>query len=146
MNDIATPENIEGFEVTKVNKDVWRNIVHKTKTFDIRFQHLQDLISKSLTAVSYMGNQLFENGFEREQAKIKENFKILLKRCADSVLLLGKANLNLIDLRRDKIFPELNYNYRQFSFPSEDQPKLLMGMTYPKYLKKLQKSIKWDKL
>ena len=47
-----------------------------------------------------MGNQLFENRPELDQAKIKENFKILLKRCADSALLLGKTNLNLLALKR----------------------------------------------
>ena len=92
MNDIAPPENTEGLEVTKVNKEVWRKTAHKTKTFDIRFQYLQDLILKSLTVASYLGNQLFENRLERDQATIKENFKILIKRCADSALLLGKES------------------------------------------------------
>ena len=77
LNDITSPENIEGLEVTKVNKEVWGKVPHKTKTFDIRFPHLQDLILKSLTVLSYMGNQFFENRLERDQAKIKENFKIL---------------------------------------------------------------------
>ena len=121
-------------------------IAHKTKTFNVKFQYLQDLILKFLTVFSYMGNQLFENRLERDQAKIIENFNILLKRCATSVLLLGKANLNLLDLKRDKILPELNYNYRQFSFPPEDHPKLLCGDDLPKALKTLQKSIKWEKL
>ena len=83
--NIAPQENIEGLEVIKVNEEVWRKIAHKTKIFNVRFQHLQDLILKSLTVVSYMENQLFEKRIEREHAKIKENFKILLKRCADSV-------------------------------------------------------------
>ena len=61
MNDIAPPENIEGLEFTEENKGVLRNIAHKGKAFDVRLQHLQDLILKSLTAVSYLGNQLFEN-------------------------------------------------------------------------------------
>ena len=121
-------------------------IAHKTKTFNVKFQYLQDLILKFLTVFSYMGNQLFENRLERDQAKIIENFNILLKRCANSVLLMGKANLNLLDLKRDKILPELNYNYRQFSLPPKDHPNLLRGDVLPKALKTLQKSIKWDKL
>ena len=136
MNDITPPQNIEGLEVIKVNKKVWRKIAHETKSFDIRFQHLQDLILKSLTFASYMGKQLFKNRLERDLAKIKENFKILLKRCADSVLLLGKANLNLLDLRRN-ILPALNYNYRQLSFPPEDHPKLLFWDDLPRTLKEI---------
>ena len=93
-----------------------------------------------------MGNHLFENRLEQDQVKIKENFKILLKRCADSALLLGKANLNILDLRRQKFYPELNYNYRQFSFPKEFIQNVFLGITCPKHLKKLQRSIKWDKL
>ena len=84
-----------------------------------------------------MGNQLFENRLEQDQVKIKENFKILLKRCTDSILLLGKANLNLLDLRRESILPELKYNYRQLSFPPEDHPKLLFGDDLPKVLKEI---------
>ena len=61
MNNIAPPENIEGLEFTEENKGVLRKIAHKTKAFDVRLQHLQDLLLKSLTAISYLGNQLFEN-------------------------------------------------------------------------------------
>ena len=86
-----------------------------------------------------MGNLLSENILERDQAIIKENFKIFLKRCADSGLLLGKANLNLLDLRRGKILSELNYNYRQLSFPPEDHPKLLCGDDLSKALKEIAK-------
>ena len=93
-----------------------------------------------------MGNQLFENRPELDQGKIKKNFKILLKGCADLALLLGKTNLNLLALRREKMLPQLNYNYWQLLFPPEDYTKLLFGMSYPKHLKKLQRSIKWDKL
>ena len=32
LNDIASPENMEGLEVNKVNDDVWTKIAHKTKT------------------------------------------------------------------------------------------------------------------
>ena len=84
-----------------------------------------------------MGNQLFENRLEQDQVKIKENFKILLKRCADSALLLGKANLSILDLRRQKIYPELNYNYRQLSFPTEVHSKCFFGDDLPKALKEI---------
>ena len=65
----CSPENIKGLEVTKVNKEVWRKTAHKTKTFEIRFQHL--IILKYLTVASYMGNQHFENRPERDQAEVK---------------------------------------------------------------------------
>ena len=84
-----------------------------------------------------MGNHLFENRLEQDQVKIKENFKILLKRCADSALLLGKANLNILDLRRQKFYPELNYNYRQLSFPKEVHSKCFFGDHLPKALKEI---------
>ena len=40
------PENLESLDVTKVNKEVWLKIFHGTKSFDLRFQKLQDLILK----------------------------------------------------------------------------------------------------
>ena len=111
------------------------------KTFDIRFQHLPDLILKFLTVISYKGNQVFEKRLERDQAKIKESFKILLKRCADSALLLGKGNLDLLDLKGKKILLVLNYNYWQLSFLPEDHPKLLSGDDLPKALKEIAEII-----
>ena len=37
-------ENLESFDVTKINKEVWLKISHGTKSFDLSFQKLQDLI------------------------------------------------------------------------------------------------------
>ena len=52
-------------------------------------------------------------------------------------MLQGKANLNLLDLKKDKILPELKYNYRQLSFPPKDYPKLLFGDDLRKALKEI---------
>ena len=47
MEEIFSPENIEGLEVNKVNIEFWRKIYHSTKYSDIRFQKLQNLILKN---------------------------------------------------------------------------------------------------
>ena len=46
ISDTIPPENLESLDVTKVNKEVWLKIFHGTKSFDLRFQKLQDLILK----------------------------------------------------------------------------------------------------
>ena len=59
--------------------------------------NLQNLILKCLTIVSYMGNELRNNRLEGDQQKLKTILKKLIS-FADSALLLGKANQNLLAL------------------------------------------------
>ena len=76
---LLPPENIEGLEVTKLNKEFWRKIAHETKTFDIRFQHLQGLILKSMTVVSYMGNNFLKTALNENRLKSKKILKFYYK-------------------------------------------------------------------
>ena len=70
----------------------------------------------------------------------------MIKRCADSVLLLGKANQNLITLRRDKFLSELNSELpTTFVFTGTIQ-NYFLGITYPRQLRISQKLIKWRNL
>ena len=44
LKKVLPPENINGLEAKKVNSEIWRQIAHKTKSFDLKLQNLQKLI------------------------------------------------------------------------------------------------------
>ena len=62
--------------------------------------------------------------------------------CADTAMLIQQTNFEILNFRRAKIMPELNYNYRQLSFDQEDHPKLLFGENLPKQIKYISETNK----
>ena len=51
--------------------------------------------------------------------------KASFKKCAHSVMILGKLDQDFFTLRRDSITPELNMPYKHLSFPQREHSKLL---------------------
>ena len=66
------------------------------------------------------------------------NNKDSIRKCADAAVFLGKINQDILNLRREKIAPELNQNYKQLTFKTEDHPKLLFGDDLPKTIKDIR--------
>ena len=135
------PENLESLDVTKVNKEVWLKISHGTKSFDLSFQKLQDLILKSICITSNLANELYGARSSSREELIEINSKAI-KKCADTAMLLGKLNYDLLACRRELIIPELNSSYRQLTFVQGDHPKLLFGDDLPKAIKDFSKTNK----
>ena len=74
--------------------------------------------------------------------ELLELVKASLKRCADSAMILGKLNQDLLTLRRDSITPELNIAYKHLSFPQGEHPKLLFGDDLPRSIKEITETNK----
>ena len=64
-----------------------------------------------------MGNQLFENRPELDQGKIKENFKILLKGCADLALLNKYISHGLDMMKQECYMASINLKDTYYSVP-----------------------------
>ena len=141
IKDNLPPKNLENLEPTKVNPEVWRKISHKSKSFDLKLQQVQSLILKSMIITTKNLDMLY-------QAKIKntvdwkEIAKSSIKLCADTAMILGKVNYDLLSIRRMQIMPELNYGYRQLSFDQGDHAKLLFGDDLPKQIKEISETNK----
>ena len=56
--------------------------------------------------------------------------------------ILGKNKPRYFKLRREKVAPELNHNYKQLTFKTEDHPKLLFGDDLPKTIKDISETNK----
>ena len=134
VSDTIPPENLESLDVTKVNKEVWVKIAHDTKSFDLSFQKLQDLISKSICITSNLANKLYGARSSSREELNEINHKAF-KNCADTAMLIGKLNYDLLACCRELIIPELYSSYRQLTFVQGDHPKLLFGDDLPKVIK-----------
>ena len=56
--------------------------------------------------------------------------------------ILGKNKPRYFKLRREKVAPELNHNYKQLTFKTEDHPKLLFGDDLLKTIKDISETNK----
>ena len=89
VSDTIPPENLESLDVTKVNKEVWLKIAHDTKSFDLSFQKLQDLISKSICITSHLANKLY-GARSSSREELIEIINKAIKKCADTAMLPRK--------------------------------------------------------
>ena len=69
LQEILPSENINGLEANKVNSEIWRQIAHQTKSFDLKLQNLQKLILKSLSMLNKSTNILYEQRSEKDLTK-----------------------------------------------------------------------------
>ena len=54
---------------------------------------------------------------------ISQTIKDSIRKCADAAVFLGKINQDILHLRREKIAPELNQDYKQLTFKLKGAPK-----------------------
>ena len=125
------PENLESLDVTKVNKEVWLKISHGTKSFDLSFQKLQDLILKSICITSNLANEFYGARSSSREELTEINSKTI-KKCADTAMLIGKLNYDLFACRWELIIPELNSSYGQLTFVKGTTLNYYLEMTYQK--------------
>ena len=142
LKSVLPPENIEGLEPNKVNIEIWRTISHQTKSADLKLQNMQALVQKSFAVITNMGDDLHKNRTEKDEKIISQTIKDSIRKCADAVVFLGKINQDILNLRREKIASELNQNYKQLAFKTEDHPKLLFGDDLPKTIKEISEKNK----
>ena len=79
---------------------------------------------------------------QNQEASILEMTKSGIRLCADTAMLIGKTNFEILSFRRAQIMAELNYSYRQLSFDQGDHPKLLFGNNLPKQIKDISETNK----
>ena len=142
LKSVLPPENIEGLEPNKVNIEIWRTISHQTKSADLKLQNMQALVQKSFAVIANMADDLYKNRTEKDEKVISQTIKDSIRKCADAAVFLGKINQDILNLRREKIAPELNQNYKQLTFKTEDHPKLLFGDDLPKTIKDISETNK----
>ena len=103
---------------------------------------MQNLLLKSLNNICNMANNLYEGRKISDPQELSNLIKNSIRKCADSAMIMGKFNYDLLAHRRDNITPELNVAYKHLSFPQGEHPKLLFGDDLPKTIKELTETNK----
>ena len=86
-----------------------------------------------------MADDLYKNRTEKDEKVISQTIKVSIRKCADAAVFWGIINQDILSLWREKIAPELNQNYKQLTFKTEDHPKLLFGDCLAKTIKYISK-------
>ena len=86
------PKNLEP---TKVNLEVWNKISYKTKSTDIRQEHIQSYILKALIVTTKNVDKTFPVKKNKE-TDWPEIAKSCIKLCTDTAMILGKANYEFL--------------------------------------------------
>ena len=142
LKSVLPRENIKGLEPNKVNIKTWRTISHQTKSADLKLQNMQALVQKSFAVIANMADDLYKNRAEKDEKVISETINNSIHKCADAAVIWGKINQDILNLRREKIAPELSQNYKQLTFKTEGHPKLLFGDDLPKIIKDISETNK----
>ena len=71
--------HINGLKINKVNSEIWRQIAHQTKFFDLTLQNLQKLILKYLSVLCKTANTLYEHRSEKDFTKLVALVKATIK-------------------------------------------------------------------
>ena len=100
---------------------------------------MQALVQKSFAVIANMADDLYKNRTEKDEKVISQT-KDSICKYADAAVFLGKINQDILNLRREKIAPELNQNYKQLTFKRGDHPQLLFGDDLPKAIKDISET------
>ena len=89
-------------------------------------------MQKSFAVIANMVVDLYKNRTEKDKKVVSQTIKNSIRKCVDAAVFWGKINQDILNLRREKTAPELNQNYKQLTFKTEHQPKLLLRNDFPK--------------
>ena len=124
------PANCENVTATKVNPEVWSKIRSSTRSRDLKFQRLQNIVQKSMIPLIKLTDQCMKPEVSSLQLSSENVARTLL----DVIALLGHANCELIQRRRDLIRPDLNNQYQQICAEHVGFTDLLFGNDLPKQI------------
>ena len=130
LSNCSRPGNCENVTGTKVNPDVWSKIRSGTRSRDLKLQRLQNIIQKVTIPLVKLADQCMK----REISTLKLSDENVARTLLDVIALLGHANCELIQRRRDMIRPDLNNQYQQICAEHVGFTNLLFGNDLPKQI------------
>ena len=126
----SRPGNCENVTGTKVNPEVWSKIRSGTRSRDLKLQRLQNVIQKATIPLIKLTDQCMKH----EISTLKLSDENVARTLLDVIALLGHANCELIQRRRDMIRPDLNNQYQQICAEHVGFTDLLFGNDLPKQI------------
>ena len=127
----SSPENIKVLGVTSVNEEVWDLLPHRSRTVDLAFQKVQELLLPGLSALCTLSDKLVSCIHSGEMPKMRETVTVIM----DSIALLSNTHHKLNMKRRELIKPELNPPYTRLCKDEIKPSANLFGDDLSKHLK-----------
>ena len=115
------PENCPLLQVSRVNNEIFSVLSQQGKGHDVKLQKQEMLLVKAAVPLANMINELMKVTIDQPMS---ESLLVSLKQ---SFALLGAADSNLLQTRRDNIVPSLSREYRQLRFNVEKGSPYLFG-------------------
>ena len=133
------PEKCKFLDTTTINEEVWDLLPRRSRTVDLAFQKIQELLVQGLSSLSILGDQLVK---DLQTGKLA-NARQVLDQVMDSIALVANANYKLNMKRRELIKPDLNppHNTRLCKEGIKPSTKLF-GDELSKHLKDMTKAKK----
>ena len=126
LTQSTRPKNCDNITGINVNAEIWPKLQPSTRSYDIKMQRVQNTLLKATIPIVKVVNQLMTNPDDID------NSKGIIKNLMDSVALLGHTNCELVQRRRDLIWPDLNDNYQQLCSEHIEFTSWLFGDDLPK--------------
>eukprot|EP00794_Sanderia_malayensis_P010192 gene10192-11239_t len=128
------PSNCDSLQTPKVNPEIWSKLGANAKKNDMRISALQDTLVKATAAVTVSVNDLLS----ARQQQSSPDFKDLIAKLIDSIILTGQVNKELTFKRRDVLRPNLSNDFKQACSRTIKPTTFLFGDDLPEVLKQLQ--------
>lgn len=128
---LPTPDNCQFLSVPKVNPELWSQLPQKSKLFDARMQHTQQLSSKQLTVFSLIVNEITKSSKSIPNG-VSES---ILKLCLDGATLATIQHKESIQRRMQAIKPLLSPNVSGICATANTTSRYLFGDNFTDALK-----------
>ena len=132
------PENCKFLCTTTINEEVWDLLPRRSKTVDLAFQKVQELLVQGLSSLSLLGDQLVKD----LQTGKPTNVRQVLDQVMDSIALVANANYKLNMKRRELIKPDLNPPFTRLCKEDIKPSTKLFGDELSKHLKDMAEAKK----
>lgn len=102
------PGNIEFMAAPKINKQIWISLSQTKKNYDKKLQEVQKQFLKSAVPVVRVIDEMNKVRADGNDIDLSS----LISALSDSIALLGSANVNMVQARRELIKDELGPNLK----------------------------------
>ena len=132
------PENCKFLCTTTINEEVWDLLPRRSKTVDLAFQKVHELLVQGLSSLLLLGDQLVKD----LQTGKPTNVRQVLDQVMDSIALVANANYKLNMKRRELIKPDLNPPFTRLCKEDIKPSTKLFGDELSKHLKDMAEAKK----
>ena len=132
------PENCKFLCTTTIDEEVWDLLPRRSRTVDLAFQKVQELLVQGLSSLSILEDQLVKD----LQTGKPTNVRQVLDQVMDSIALVANANYKLNMKRRELIKPDLNPPFTRLCKEDIKPSSKLFGDELSKHLKDMAEAKK----